>query len=207
MFVARSCLSVPVVFVVLVSVATLACSGSGSSGVGGDGGAGGLGGGTATPQSGCAALTKWATGCNFTVDQAGCEAQAAGHTAAQLQAATACTQTTSCDKATVDACVQKALASSPQPNSSGGLGSSGGTVPDAGGGGAATCETCTRTSCKTEVTSCEAMPSCVTLYNCVSAAAGDQDKVQACVDQDDSGLPQLKALAQCQTAKCGTLCQ
>ena len=67
--------------------------------------------------------------------------------------------------------------------------------------------TCTRTSCKTEVTSCEAMPSCVTLYNCVSAAAGDQDKVQACVDQDDSGLPQLKALAQCQTAKCGTLCQ
>ena len=208
MFAARSLLSVPVVLAALVSVATLACSGSGSSGFGGDGGAGGTG-GNATPQSGCAALTKWATGCNLTVDQAGCEAQATGHTAAQLEAATACTQTTSCDQAKVVACVQKALASSPQPNSSGGLGSSGGTVPDAGGGGGGgtTCETCTRASCKSEVTTCEGMPSCLALYNCVVAAAGDQDQVQACVDQDDSGLPQLKALAQCQTAKCGTVCQ
>ncbi len=211
MIAARSLLSVPVVLAALFSVATIACGGSGSSGVGGDGGGGGLGtGASATPQSGCAALTQWATRCGLTVDQTGCEAQAAGHTSAQLQAATECTKTTSCDQATVDACVNKALTSNPPSSSSGGLGSSsGGTVPDAGGGGGgtATCETCTRTSCKTEVATCEALPACVTLYSCVSAAAGDQAKTQACIDQDDSGLPQLQALAQCQTAKCGSLCQ
>jgi len=213
MFVARFSVSVPVVFGVLVSVATVACGGSGSSGSGGDGGAGGLGtgsGATATPQSSCAALSKWATGCSLAVDEKACQAQAAGHTAAQLQAATDCTNTKSCDQNTVDACIQKALASKPPANSGGGLGSSG-AVPDAGGGGGGggggTCETCTRASCANEVAACEAMPACVTLYSCVAAAAGDEAQVQACVDQDDSGLTKLQAIAQCQNAKCSAVCQ
>lgn len=206
MFVSRFSVSVPVVLAVLVSVATVACGGSGSSGYGGDGGQGTGSGATATPESGCAALSKWATGCGLAVDVKTCEAEAAGHTAAQLQAATDCTNTKSCDKNTVDACVQKALASSPPPNG-GGLGSSGGAMPDAGGGGGTgTCDTCMRASCASEVAQCEAMPACVTLYNCVSAAGGDQEKVQACIDQGASGVAKLQAVAQCQTAKCSAVC-
>lgn len=204
MFDARFSVSVPVVFAVLVSVATAACGGSGSSGSGGDGGAGGLGtGATATPQSSCAALSKWATACSLAVDDKACQAQAAGHTAAQLQAATDCTNTKSCDQSTIDACIQKALASKPPANGGGGLGSSG-AVPDGGGG---TCEACTRARCANEAAVCEAMPACVTLYDCVAAAAGDEAQVQACVDQDSSGLAKLQALAQCQNAKCSAVCQ
>ncbi|CAN5924742.1 hypothetical protein BH11MYX4_BH11MYX4_57090 [soil metagenome] len=198
MFVARS-FSVPVVFVSFVSVATLACSGGGSSsGLGGDAGEGGVGqgtGATATPQSGCAALSQWATGCGFTVDAKACEAAAAGHTAAQLQAATECTKTKSCDQNVVDQCVDKALASGPV-----------GTTPDAGAA-TGTCDTCARASCASEVAACETLPACVSLFDCVQAAGSDKVKVQACVDQDPTGLATLQALAKCETAKCPTQCQ
>ena len=197
-----SWVSVPVVFGVLLSLSTLACSGGGSSGSG-DGGAGGLGSGaTATPTSACNATGQWATRCGFTVDQAKCVQEGAAYNASQLQAATDCASQKSCDKTLFDQCFDKALSSNGGGSADGGAG----TKSD-GGASASTCDSCARASCASEVAACESLPACVSLFNCVEQAAGDKVKVQACVDQDPTGLATLQSLARCENEKCPTQCQ